>query len=135
VVLWIEPRIFFFFGCAGAWTQDLHLEPLHYPYFCEGFFEIGSRNCKLFPRGWLRTMILLVSASWVARITSMSHRHPAWIQNLVHVCQTHVLPLSYIPRPRLVPFENSVCVKIVNESLNFNLWFFWNLFICNETGV
>jgi hypothetical protein len=37
---------FFFFGGTGAWTQGLHLEPLHQPYFCERFFEIGS--CKLF---------------------------------------------------------------------------------------
>jgi hypothetical protein len=26
--------------------------------------------------GWLRTMILLISASWVARITGVSHWHP-----------------------------------------------------------
>jgi hypothetical protein len=24
--------------------QGLHLEPLHQPYFCEGFFEIGSHE-------------------------------------------------------------------------------------------
>jgi hypothetical protein len=33
--------LFFFFGTA-AWTQGLHLESLHQPYFCEGFFEIRS---------------------------------------------------------------------------------------------
>jgi hypothetical protein len=27
--------------------------------------------------GWLRTTILLISASWVARITGVSHQHPA----------------------------------------------------------
>jgi hypothetical protein len=37
----------------------------------KGFFEIGSH--KLFPRGWLWTTILLISASWVARITDVSH--------------------------------------------------------------
>jgi hypothetical protein len=36
----------FFFFSTGAWTQHLHLEPLHQPYFCEGFFETGSH--KLF---------------------------------------------------------------------------------------
>jgi hypothetical protein len=35
--------------------------------FCDGFFEIGS-ICL----GWLRTMILLISASQVARITDVS---------------------------------------------------------------
>jgi hypothetical protein len=26
-------------------------------------------------QGWLQTSILLISASWVARITGMSHQH------------------------------------------------------------
>jgi hypothetical protein len=37
-----------------------------------GIFEIGSR--KLFAPGWLRTVILLISVSPVARIVGMSHR-------------------------------------------------------------
>jgi hypothetical protein len=41
----VDIFIYLFWG-TGAWTQGLHLEPLHQPYFCEGFFEIGS--CKLF---------------------------------------------------------------------------------------
>jgi hypothetical protein len=35
---------FFFFCGTGAWTRGLHLEPLHQPYLCEGFFEIGSQE-------------------------------------------------------------------------------------------
>jgi hypothetical protein len=36
------------------------------------FYEIGSLEiCAL---GWLGTLILLISASWVAGITGMSHR-------------------------------------------------------------
>jgi hypothetical protein len=27
---------------TGVWTQGLHLEPLHQPFFVKGFFEIGS---------------------------------------------------------------------------------------------
>jgi hypothetical protein len=56
-------------------SQGLHLEPLHQPYFFEGFFEIGAHwtICS----GWLWTMILLISASWVARITGLSHWHLA----------------------------------------------------------
>jgi hypothetical protein len=38
--------VFFFFFGTRAWTQGLHLEALHQPFFCEGSFEIGS--CKLF---------------------------------------------------------------------------------------
>jgi hypothetical protein len=48
-------RIFSFFPCvilfwfgffcsAGAWTQDLHLEQLHQPFFAMGVFKIGSRT-------------------------------------------------------------------------------------------
>jgi hypothetical protein len=40
-----------------------------------GIFEIGSH--KLFTQGWLLTVILLISASQVARITGVSHGHPA----------------------------------------------------------
>jgi hypothetical protein len=50
------------FWGTGAWTQDLHLEPLHQPYFCEWF--------------WLWTAVLLVSA-WVARISGVSHH--SWL--------------------------------------------------------
>jgi hypothetical protein len=40
-----------------------------------GFSEIGSH--ELFVWGWLRTMILLISASCVARIIGTSHQHLA----------------------------------------------------------
>jgi hypothetical protein len=36
-----------------------------------GFF--GIRSHELFCPGWLQTAILLISASWVARITGVSH--------------------------------------------------------------
>jgi hypothetical protein len=36
-------------------------------FLCDGFF----------PRGWLQTIILLISASWIARITGLSHLHLA----------------------------------------------------------
>jgi hypothetical protein len=35
---------FFLFYCTGVWTQDLHLEPLHQPFFVKCFFEIGSHG-------------------------------------------------------------------------------------------
>jgi hypothetical protein len=38
-------------------------------------FSIGSH--KLFTWDWLRTAILLISASWVARITGVSDQYPA----------------------------------------------------------
>jgi hypothetical protein len=45
------------------------------PFIVMGFFEIGSR--ELFAWDWLQTVILLISASRVARITGVSHQHPA----------------------------------------------------------
>jgi hypothetical protein len=70
VTLYFPTPIIIFFG-TGAWTQGFHLESLHQHYFCEGFFEIGSHEtiCS----GLLQTAILLISASWVARITEASH--------------------------------------------------------------
>jgi hypothetical protein len=45
------------------------------PFFVKGFFKVGSH--KLFALGWFWTPILLISASWVARITGVSRRRPA----------------------------------------------------------
>jgi hypothetical protein len=56
------------------WGLNSWLEPLHQCYFCEEFFKIRSRGTVWL--GWLRTAILLISAS-AARITGMSHWHPA----------------------------------------------------------
>jgi hypothetical protein len=62
---------FSFFGGTGDWTQGLHLELLHQPYFYESFFEI--RSCRTICPVWRQTSILLISASWVARIIGVSH--------------------------------------------------------------
>jgi hypothetical protein len=60
---------------GGVWSQGLHLEPLHQPFFVNFFFfcKIGSH--ELFAWGWLQTTILLISASWVGRITGVSLQH------------------------------------------------------------
>jgi hypothetical protein len=39
--------------------------------------EFGDGVLQTICLGWLRTAILLISASWVARITGVSHRCPA----------------------------------------------------------
>jgi hypothetical protein len=65
----------FCFGSTEAWAQGLtlarqaflSLEPLRQPFFVLGIFEIGSH--KLFAWGFL-----LISVSWVAGITGMSHK-------------------------------------------------------------
>jgi hypothetical protein len=57
-------------GGAGAWTLELHLEPLHQPFFVMNFFEIGSR--ELFAQAGFE-----LRSSWVVRITGVSHQRPA----------------------------------------------------------
>jgi hypothetical protein len=60
------------FGGTGFWTQGLHLEPA---LFCIRYFQ--DRVSHTICPGWLRTAILLLSVSRVARFTGMSHWHPA----------------------------------------------------------
>jgi hypothetical protein len=62
---------YYFFHSAEAWTQGLHLEPLH-DHFFDGFFQ--DKVLQTICQSWLWTVILLMSASWVARITGMSYR-------------------------------------------------------------
>jgi hypothetical protein len=57
-------------GGTGVWTQGLTLCQLF--CVCVGFFwDRASRTICL---GWLWNMILLISASWVARTTGVSHQ-------------------------------------------------------------
>jgi hypothetical protein len=42
--------------------------------FCDGFFKVRFLQTA---QGWLWTAMLLISASWVARITRVSHWHLA----------------------------------------------------------
>jgi hypothetical protein len=75
---WSAPLFFFWFvfWWYGVWTQDLtlarqalyHFESLCQPCFCNGFFSgWGLAN---YLSSWIT--ILLISTSWVARITDVS---------------------------------------------------------------
>jgi hypothetical protein len=55
---------------TGVWTQGLHLEPLHQPFFVMGFVQ--DRVVWTICLGWPQTMILLSFVSWVARLTGVS---------------------------------------------------------------
>jgi hypothetical protein len=62
----------FFLFSTGVWTQGLHLDPLHQPFFVMGWvlfcFVFWDRVMQTISPVWLRTEILLISASWIARI-------------------------------------------------------------------
>jgi hypothetical protein len=61
---------FFLFWGTGVWTQSLHLEPLHQPFFGDGFFP--TEGLWTIYLGWLHAVIFLIFASWVAGITAVS---------------------------------------------------------------
>jgi hypothetical protein len=66
--------IFFFLSFfLRYWSLNsgLHLKPLLQPFIMMGFFK--DRILQNYLPGWLQTAILLISASWVAWITGVSH--------------------------------------------------------------
>jgi hypothetical protein len=71
------PGFFFLFFFFFLWYWGLNSGPSPWAtlpaLFLWGVFKIGSPRTICL--GWLQTMILLISASWVARITGVSHRH------------------------------------------------------------
>jgi hypothetical protein len=52
--------------------KSLHLEPFHQPFLWWVFqYRVSQTICL----GWLWAGVLLISASWIARIIGMSHWH------------------------------------------------------------
>jgi hypothetical protein len=100
---------FFFFWGTGAWTQGLYLKPLHQPFFCDGFF--WDRILPTICRGWLRTAIFLISASWGVRITGVSHQHLAKMLLFFFLSSTGVwtqdLTLARLARQALYHLSHS----------------------------
>jgi hypothetical protein len=62
-----------------------------------GFFEIGSH--EVFTQGCLRTLILLIAASWIAKITGMSHwcLTIIWFFNPESLCFFFYVSLHHFP--------------------------------------
>jgi hypothetical protein len=76
-IAYIYIYIYIYIFCnTGVWTQSLHVKHLHQPFFVMDFFEmeVSQTTCL----AWHQTSILLISASWVARITAISHQNLAW---------------------------------------------------------
>jgi hypothetical protein len=88
--------IIIIFCSTGVWTQGLHLGHSTSPFLCWVFFKIGSHRpiCS----GWLWAMILQISASWVVRITGMSHRRPASFIFLMDIpCGKQISKIVSVP--------------------------------------
>jgi hypothetical protein len=87
--------------CEACCTGALPLETLHQPCFlCWLSSKIGSH--ELFARGWYRTVIILISASWAASITG--HQRPAeFFKRLNRVTKR---PSNSIPR--YIPKKNEI---------------------------
>jgi hypothetical protein len=94
VCLCVFPLELFFFVVIGlelrAYTLSYSASPFSWGFFRD---RVSWTICP----GWLQTSILLISASWVARITGVSHQHPAhwnvipkvmvlrrWVRNLLN---------------------------------------------------
>jgi hypothetical protein len=63
--------LFFFFFSTGVWTQNLQTWATSPALFLWRVFQ--DRVLQTICLGWLQTMILLIAAFWVARITGVSH--------------------------------------------------------------
>jgi hypothetical protein len=63
---------FVLFCSTGVWTQGLHVEPLQ-----SFWWVFPDRVSQTIHSHWLRTAVLLISASGVTRITGVSHQYQA----------------------------------------------------------
>jgi hypothetical protein len=73
-MLSISLSLSFFFMVLGLELRAYTLSQSTSPFCIKYFWDRVSQTICL---GWLRTTILLIAASWVARITGVSHQHPA----------------------------------------------------------
>jgi hypothetical protein len=129
-------RMFFSIDSHSSGSLSFPLGSFVCVCVCDGVFEIGS--CATVCSGWLWTLILLISASWVAGITGVSHWCPAVIILRLHLWYSALqlfLPwhlafsrtfLSWLSVffPSVLcraPFPHSCCLHHCSASSNF--WF------------
>jgi hypothetical protein len=95
ILTWLSFLYFFFFlkYCG------LNLGPIPWTtppaLFRDGFFQ--DNVCQTIWPGWLRTTILLISASWEARIIGMSHGCPSSFLPSFLLSFLPSLPPSFLP--------------------------------------
>jgi hypothetical protein len=103
------------FCSTGVWIQGLYLELLHQPFFVIDFFQ--ARVSQTFCPGWLQ--ILLISASWVARITSMSHRCSDIFRDMLSLCSTGLPHTDYLPPSVSWVLKLQACTTMCSLTLDF----------------
>jgi hypothetical protein len=94
----------FFFAVLGL---ELRVFILNQPFSVMGFFQ--DRVSKTICLGWLWTMILLISASWVARITDVSTG--AWLKVPIFMLAHLVGILQYLLRSKYLCQRNKYSQK------------------------
>jgi hypothetical protein len=98
------------------------------PVFCEGFIEIRSH--ELFAWGWLRTSILLISASWVARVTGVWSIHFKRQNNLKwHVETFPPYPLRF-KKHHVDPTYSAYHQSVKGSSVASLYYYFFILIFC-----
>jgi hypothetical protein len=96
--------------------------PIPWAFSVSGIFQ--NRVLRTICLGWLRTTILLISASWVARIIGASHRYLAIISNLppTSLCR------QTWSRPTVWDFTSCLCCSYSIRCTDFS-WNFCRVFL------
>jgi hypothetical protein len=82
--------------CSTTWTTP--------PDFFFGLIISQDRVSWTICLGWLRTVILLISAPWVATITGRSHQCPAKFKLFLRPLKSYAIgPCWQLPSPSLIP--------------------------------
>jgi hypothetical protein len=136
---------FFFFGGTGVWIQSLTIvmQMLYHLNYSASQFVcvcVCVSVCVCFDRvlrticqGWLWTVILLFSASWVARNIGVGHQHLAGFLKVVLNLQKKKKDMHYkwnctIQRSTVVRFVCSSCSLIYFELHLYKFSFSTSLF-------
>jgi hypothetical protein len=110
-----------FFSVLGLELRVYTLSHSTSPIFCDGFFR--DRVSWTISPGWLWITILLISASWVARITGVSHQHPP-STSLCH--HSHAWPIANAPLlNEYWVFTNMRCIKAYKSGVGPYYWELW----------
>jgi hypothetical protein len=96
---WFLTCFVLYFCSTGAWTQGLHLEPLHQPFWgvcvCVRWIFLWARVLQTICPCWLLGSILLISASCIPKIAGVSYTWHLLALNVVFWC-TVILMLDEV---------------------------------------